>query len=259
MLIGLWSQPVLAGPAPRPTTPRNAQARKHYERAVELLKAGDHEGAAKEAEAAFEIEKHDFTLYVWSQAERQLDNCVRSVELSNEVIRMTKDEGLADYATESNAWCANRLADIAREAEEEAEAAAAAEEELEAEPEPETPPPPPIQPWYRDPVGGVLVGVGGLGVLGGGALLVTAAILDPTKAADYGTFDERRALQPKLLLAGGITAGVGVAIGTAGAVRWALVARKNKRLEQERATQARIQLVPWIDGRRAGVVFSGRF
>ena len=43
----------------------------------------------------------------------------------------------------------------------------------------------------------------------------------------------------------------------AGGVRWGLVARKNKR--DAAATQARVRVGPWVDGRRAGVVLSGRF
>ena len=253
VLLGLWSLPALAAPP----KPKNAKARKHFDRAVELFEAEDYDGAAREAEAGYAIEKHEWVLYIWAQAERKRHNCIESVELYNEFIEMTDNENAKENALKAKALCAEELAELARKAEEEA---AAAEEEAEDEPDPEpvvTSPSPP-RPWYRDPVGGVLVGVGGAGVLAGTSLLIAAAILDPTKASDYGTFDERRALQPRLLIAGGITAGVGVAIGAAGAVRWVLVARKNKQRAQA-GGQARLGAAPWIDGRRAGVVLSGRF
>lgn len=252
--MALWAMPALAAPP----KPKNAKARKHFDRAVELYTEQDYDASVDEAKAGYEIEEHESLLFIWAQAERQRHNCIEAVDLFNEFIEATTDEAMKENALKAKAICAEELAELARKAEEEAAAAAAAaEDEEEQEPEPVVAPPPPPRPWYRDPVGGALVGVGGAGLLAGGSLLVAAAVLDPTKASDYGTFDERRALQPKLLIAGGITAGVGVAIAAAGGVRWALVARKNER--EAASPQARVRAAPWIDGRRAGVVLSGRF
>ncbi|MEX1365528.1 MAG: hypothetical protein AB1Z98_20540, partial [Nannocystaceae bacterium] len=82
------------------------------------------------------------------------------------------------------------------------------------------------------------------------------------KAPDYGTFQDRSVARPRLLLAGGITAGIGVALGVAGTVRWVLLARKGGGSTGHGPPQGRwtrMRAAPWADGRRAGVVFSGRF
>src|SRR4029079_600085 len=125
------------------------------------------------------------------------------------------------------------------------EEAAAEEAEAEDEPPPPTvPPPKPPTPWYRDPLGDALVGVGGAAVLAGAAMLISAAVLDPDAAGDYGSFDERRKLRPKLLLAGGLTAGIGALLGAGGAVRWVLLPKKNK---DTAPAAARIELGPLLD------------
>jgi tetratricopeptide (TPR) repeat protein len=242
-----------------PLKPKNAKARKHFEQAVELYKAEDFDGAASEANQGLAIEDHESLLFILAQAERQRGNCVEAVELFTKFIETTQSDDMRENALTAKALCAEELAEAARQAElarEQAEQAAA-EAAAAAEPlPPTTPPPEPLKPWYRDPLGGVLVGVGGAGVLAGGALLITAVVLDPDAASDYGTFDERRRLRPKLLLAGGLTAGIGALIGAGGAVRWVLVAKKNK----DRApAAARVELGPWLDRRRAGVVLRGRF
>lgn len=241
-----------------PLKPKSSKARQHFERAIELYKAEDFDGAATEANAGLAIEEHESLLFILAQAERQRGNCVEAVEIFTKFIDMTQSDDMRQNALTAKALCAEELAEIARKAEEERLAAeqAAAEAEREKEPSPVVPPPKPTKPWYRDPLGDALVGVGGAAVLAGGAVLITAAVLDPDAAGDYGTFDERRRLRPKLLLAGGLTAGIGALIGAGGAVRWVLLAKKNK---DTAPASARFELGPWLDRRRTGVVLTARF
>lgn len=242
-----------------PLKPKSSKARGHFDKAVELYKTEDYDGAAAEANAGLAIEEHESLLFILAQAERQRGNCVEAVEIFTKFIGMTQSDDMRQNALTAKALCAEELAEIARKAEEERLAAerAAAEAAQQDEPPPPTAPlPKPERPWYRDPLGGALVGVGGAAVLAGGAVLITAAVLDPDAAGDYGTFDERRRLRPKLLLAGGLTAGIGALIGAGGAVRWALLAKKNK---DTAPASARFELGPWLDRRRAGVVLRARF
>lgn len=241
-----------------PLKPKSSKARQHFEEAIRLYKAEDFDGAAAEANAGLAIEEHESLLFILAQAERQRGNCVEAVEIFTKFIDMTQSDDMRQNALTAKALCAEELAEIARKAEEERLAAeqAAAEAAAEAAPPPVVPPPKAEKPWYRDPLGGALVGVGGAAVLAGSAVLISAAVLDPDAAGDYGTFDERRRLRPKLLLAGGLTAGIGALIGAGGAVRWVLLAKKNK----DRApASARFELGPWLDRRRAGVVLRARF
>lgn len=254
-LVGSLSLVVHAAP---PLKPKNPKARAHYEKAIELYNAEDFDAAAEEANAGLVIEEHETLLFILAQAERQRGNCVEAVEILTKFIEVTQSEDRRQNGLAVKALCAEELAEIARKAELERQAAEEAEAEAEAAAEP-TPPPPttePVRPWYRDPLGGALVGVGGAAVLAGGAVLVTAAVLDPEAASDYGTFDERRQLRPKLLLAGGLTAGIGALVGVGGAVRWVVLAKKNK---DTAPAAARMELGPWLDRERAGVVIRGRF
>jgi tetratricopeptide (TPR) repeat protein len=255
--VGLWSMAAQAAPP----KPKNPQARKHFERAVELYKAEDFDAAAAEANRGLELETHEALLFILAQAERQRGNCLEAVEIINRFIEITQSDDARQNALTVKALCAEELAALAKqaeqarlEAEKAAAEAAARQEETKPEPEPEPEPP---RPWYRDPLGGALVGVGGAGLLAGAGVLIAAAVLDPDAAADYGTYAERKKQQPTLLLAGGVTAGVGVLVGVGGAVRWVLVAKKAK--AAPKPTAARIQLAPWIDRERTGVVITGRF
>jgi tetratricopeptide (TPR) repeat protein len=254
-LVGSLSLVAHAAP---PLKPKSSKARAHFEKAIELYKAEDFDAAAAEANAGLAIEEHESLLFILAQAERQRGNCVEAVEILTKFIEMTQSEDGRQNALSVKALCAEELAEIARKAELERQAAEQAEAEADAETEPPPPPPKvePATPWYRDPLGGALVGVGGVAVLAGSAVLITAAVLDPEASSDYGTFDERRQLRPKLLLAGGLTAGLGALVGAGGAVRWVLLAKKNK---DTAPVAARIQFGPWLDRRRAGVVLSGRF
>jgi hypothetical protein len=256
-MVGLWALVAAAAPL----KPKNAQARKHFETAVELYKAEDFEGAVAEANKGLAIEDHESLLFILAQAERQRGNCVEAVELFTTFIATTQSDDMRQNALTAKALCAEELAELARLAEVAAQQAAAEAEVEPTPPPPEPPPPPPPPPWYRDPLGGALVGVGGAAVLAGGAVLISAVVLDPDDAGDYGTFVERRELQPTLVLAGGITAGVGALLGAGGAVRWALVAKRNRKAAAATAapSTARLGLGPWLDGRRAGVVLTGRF
>jgi hypothetical protein len=241
-----------------PLKPKSAKARQHFEDAIELYKAEDFDGAAAAANAGLAIEEHESLLFILAQAERQRGNCVAAVEIFTKFVAMTQSDDMRQNALTAKALCAEELAEIARKAEEERLAAeqAAAEAEPEEPPPPVVPPPKPAKPWYRDPLGGALVGGGGAAVLAGSAVLITAAVLDPDAAGTYGTFDERRRLRPTLLLAGGLTAGVGALVAAGGAVRWVLLAKKNK---DTAPASARFELGPWLDRRRTGVMLRARF
>lgn len=252
-MIGMWSTVAAAAPL----KPKNSKARKHFDAAVELYKNEDYDGAVDEATRGLELEEHESLLFILAQAQRQQGNCIEAVEAFTKFIETTSSDDMRQNALTAKALCAEELAEIARQAElaaAEAEAAAAAVAAAQEAPEP--PPPPPPKPWYRDPLGGALVGAGGAGVLAGGALFISAAVLDPDRATVYGTYDERSRQQPKLLLAGGITAGVGVLLAAGGSVRWVLVAKRNKATAPP---VARMQLGPWLDRRRAGASFRVRF
>lgn len=257
LVVGLGASVALAAPPPMP---KNAKARKHFDAAVERYTEQDFDGAVEQANKGLAIEEHESLLFILAQAERQRGNCVEAVAGYTRFIELTESEDMRQNALTAKALCAEELAELARQAELAAQQAEA-EAETEPEPEPVAPPPPPPTPWYRDPLGGALVGVGGAGVIAGVAVVAAgAAQRSKLEAApDYEAFVEQLEVQRRLYIAGGITAGVGALVAGGGVVRWVLVAKQAKQEQANAAATARVRLGPWVDGRRAGVVLSGRF
>lgn len=108
-------------------------------------------------------------------------------------------------------------------------------------PPPVEPSPPPVEPavvaapadqprWYRDPLGGVLVGVGAAAAVTGGALLgVSYASADvPPDESERG-YDDRSTSVRRLSIAGISMLAAGGALLIGGTIRYALVARGHKR------------------------------
>ncbi|MEM9453938.1 MAG: hypothetical protein AAGF11_07150 [Myxococcota bacterium] len=263
LVIGLGvSISFSAAAAAAPYQPRNGKARKHFNAAIEAYQAQDYDKAVAEANKGLAIEEHESLLFVLAQSERQRGDCVAAVELYSRFVEVTQSEANRENAREAKALCAEELAEEARQAQLQAELESQIEElELEPEPEPEPKPEPVSRPWYRDPLGGVLVGVGGVAVLGGGATLLAAAVLVPGRAPDYGEFKRRLDLRPQLLTAGGVTAGVGVLLAAGGALRWGLLARKAKQTPGDTSARvtARVTVAPWLSGPPLGLTLHGRF
>ncbi|MEM6996487.1 MAG: hypothetical protein AAF721_38640, partial [Myxococcota bacterium] len=93
--------------------------------------------------------------------------------------------------------------------------------------------PPAPRPWFRDPLGDVLVGVGVAAAVTGGAL-VGVAYRDAggaESAGDDRAFGQALDRAQTLERAGAVTLGIGGALIIGGVVRWALVARAAKRTQ----------------------------
>lgn len=184
-------------------------------------------------------------LYTRAQAERRAGRCEDAIALYEEFLE-TKP--------------AEKAQELARKYIEECRALLPPEPEPEPVPEPEPDPvddpttddrvgpeppivddPPPPKPWYRDPWGDALVGIGVVAATAGGAM-VGVAYRDANAADDASddrAFGQELDRAQTLERAGAITLGVGAALLVGGVVRWAVVGAKSKR-------QAR--LVPYPGG-----------
>ncbi len=100
------------------------------------------------------------------------------------------------------------------------------------EPSPSFPPPAPPRPWYRDPWGGALVGLGLAGAAAGGVLVgVGFRRADAaSNASDDRAFGDEIDDAQTLSTAGGAVLGVGGALLIGGVVRWIVVARSTERV-----------------------------
>lgn len=225
---------------------------------------GEYAEAADKIEAAYLIEPAPALLYPWAQAERSRGNCRTAVDLYQQFIDTGPDEAIAAQAQENIDRCREQLAaedlEIEEDEEEEDHDDDIVEEVL-AEPAPLVDPEPTaavpptadeLRPWYKDPVGGVLLGVGlggvavGLGLYGGASSAAKSAS-DEDSNQDYA---DRRQRATALRNGSIVAISIGGALVIGAAVRYALQSRKAKRSD----------LTGWLDPRGgAGLVWTGRF
>ncbi len=193
---------------------------------AELIRAGDYVGAAAAFERQYEETGDPALLFGQAQALRRAGDCRTAITVFERFVATDPPAADVEAANDAIAACREILDDA------EAPAAALAT--------PPTPPPDPApapaRPWYRDPAGGVLVGIGlALAVTGAGLFGASYARLDqrPSSEADYE--DRRRVVNAMwgsglgLLAAGG-------ALVVGGAIRWGIVARTR--------THGRVAFVP---------------
>lgn len=248
----VYSSPALA-------MPKNREAASKLEEGLSLYRNEDYAGAAEAFEQGYAIEPDATFLYTWAQAERLRGNCTEAVNLYTRFIETSPPEVQIAAAQDGKARCADTLA------QETATRAQVEEDELDeladsiAEPAPTTPAPAasstpsrdeaePPEPWQRDPAAGALVGVGAVGLGAGVGLLIGAAVIRPATYAEAQTYKRR---SRSLSVAGGVTLGVGAVLLLAGAIRYGVLARRQRSTE--------MVVAPSFDGQTGSVVWSGRF
>ena len=186
-------------------------------------------------------------------------------DVNSMVYDIMNDKQRKDYEEFLETKPAEEAQELARKYIEECRALLPPEPEPAPEPEPEPDPvgdpttddpsagpeppiidePPAAKPWYRDPWGDALVGIGVAAAAAGGAM-VGVAYRDANAAdgaPDDRAFGQELDRAQTLERAGAITLGVGAALLVGGVVRWAVVGAKSNR---------RARLVPQAGG--AGIV-----
>ena len=173
-------------------------------------------------------------LYTRAQAERRAGRCKDAIALYEEFLETEPAE---------------KAQELARKYIEECRALLPPEPEPEPEPQPDPigdpttddpvvgpePPivdePPTAKPWYRDPWGDALVGIGVVAAAAGGAMVGVAyrGANAADDAPDDRAFGQELDRAQTLERAGAITLGVGAALLVGGVVRWAVVGAKGKR------------------------------
>lgn len=256
--------------APDETQLRDPEAQAAFEAAQAAFEAKDYAAASAELERAFMLEPKNHLLYPWAQAERNRGRCDSAIDLYEKFIDGGAQQRMVEAAQQNIERCRAEL---------EAKAA-----ETSAEQEPVTPPPRPVEeerppprpvadvpeptdrPVGRDVVGGVLVGVGGAAVITGAVLLGIAS----KRAKAVGDADDNEAYLDARqgatkLNRGGIAVLVtGGVLVSAGAIRYGLLARKQKTARDDAAAfrrdawARRDGSVFWIPG-GGGVSFATRF
>lgn len=211
-----------------------SDAASELETAVALYEEGKFEEAARAFRKAFAIEPSPRYLYAWAQAERESGNCSAAVDLYQQFIEQGASEGGVAAAEENISRCEAQLQQEAsrraREEEEEEERRRA----LEAASQKQN------RPWYLDPLGGSLVGVGMGGLVAGGVLLGLAGAEAGSSQETVQDFRDSLERERNLWIAGAVVAGVGGVLVAGGVVRWFVVKNGQGR------EQARLRLAPTL-------------
>ncbi|MCA9711789.1 MAG: hypothetical protein KDK70_38490 [Myxococcales bacterium] len=237
----------------------NPEAQAKLAEAQQAFADEDFDAAAAAVEAAYLIEPEPMLLYPWAQAERSRGNCAAAIELYQRFLDSEPPEQVAGPARENMARCQEQVDAESEEIIEDDESDVV--DEVLAEPtEPESTPTqqddrPKAKAWYKDPVGGVLVGVGVVGV-GVGAGLMGAGASAAKGAADQDShmdYLDQRDRATSLRNGGAVALSIGAVLVLGGIVRYAIVAKKSK----EGATAWRV--APTAGRRLVGVTFGRRF
>lgn len=190
------------------------------DRAEAAYESGNYADAAEAFGAAYAADPDPRLLYAQAQATRLADNCEDAIPLYDQFIEVSNDPDAIDSATTNRDACKETVA--------------------RRPPPPPTvavPPPsdalattdePPPRRWYRDPVGGALVGAGAGAVVLGVVLrqLATRRSSDAITAENEGGFESNLQAARALNGTGLVFLGVGATAVVAGVVRWIVVATR---------------------------------
>jgi hypothetical protein len=234
--------------APAFAVPKNAKAKAAFQEGIAAYGKQDYAGAAEAFGRSFGLEEDIETLFAWAQAERQAEHCDKAVELYRKLLSAKLPDANRQVVTEKMAECLKIIA-------------AKEPPPVEPTPDPEPPkvdkeeirkPPPAAEgkSRWRDPLGGVLVGAGAIGLGVGGFFLVKShgAAADSKSATDHATALDLKDKAKSQGQIGVIAAAAGGALLVGGIVRYAT--RKSER-------DSVVSM--WLTPDAAGVVALGRF
>ena len=237
-------------------SPKDEQARQLYNEGLEASNEQDWDRAVDRFQASFEIEENPLSLFGLAQATRHTAGCRDAVPLYKRFMRMVPEGSQPyDYAREALVDCATEMAETEDDPD--------PDENVDVDPV--TPPPDPEQdpieddpprnkkdrPWHRDPLGGVLVGVGAATAAAGGTVMIVAEVQNNQQAENYGMLEDRLDRIKVMRIAGGVVLGVGGALLIGGVVRWAVLGAKQNR--------GRTAVVPAVGPGHAGFTLFRRF
>lgn len=198
---------------------------------------GHYQEAADAFARAYQRDPQIAYLYARAQAERLANHCEVAIELYERFLATEPDTTAELEARRNIAKCRSQL-ELERTPTEPTEPAPSDDSSTlvpavaDSRPSDQSPP----RPWYRDPWGGTLTGLGGVALITGvglyGGALVTAGDAKDAASVDlYGQRIERAMVMGR--------AGIGVivtgsALVLAGAIRWGVVSRRSAKTAETR-------------------------
>jgi hypothetical protein len=249
----LLSLSLALGPAKILDDPK---AQKLFDEAQKAFGEKDFATASDKLERAYLIEPAPELLYPWAQAERNLDRCESAIDLYEKFIDTKPNERMVAAAQQNIDRCKEQLS---ANKPDEPPPVPDPGSDAETAPRDDTPPKndggakdEPKTNVGRDPAGAVLVSLGAAGVIAGAALLGVAskqAKKTGNDGNDNTTYLDMRRTALIQRNAGIAVLTIGGALIVAGAIRYGLLARKQKRAD----------VGVWIDRTSASFSVSARF
>ncbi len=221
LALALAPAPVAAPPAGETAAPA---ADDPAARAAEHFSNGEFLEAAEAFEEAFAKTGDPALVFGRAQALRRAGNCAAAIDEFERFIALDPPASDIEEAEKVIDAC-RRVLDVDAKA-----------DTPPPQPKPQ-PPPPPRRPWHRDPAGIALVTTGLVFAAIGGGLLGGAYGRAGDRSGEGETSWESRTNSVRVLSTSGYALiGTGAALLIAGAIRWAIVARKARKPDSRTAT-----------------------
>lgn len=204
--------------------PKGAASKAAFDKGVAAYTKGDYAGASDQLGKSYDLEPDVETLFAWAQTERKLEHCEKANTLYAKLLDTDMPAANKTVVREKFDECQKILATRVPKPEPKPEPIVTPSPTPAAGPiaRPAPLPPPPSEEgraWWKDPVGGALVGAGLVGVGVGTVFLVQGRAADKDKATamTYGEFqslEDRAASRGKLgtgvMIGGGVVLAAGV-------------------------------------------------
>ncbi len=183
---------VVFAASPALAAPKGGEARVQFDRGVAAYTKGDYATATEALGASFVLEPDPETLFAWAQTERKLGHCDRAIDLYGKLLEMDLPAENKQAVQAQIDECKVILAEQQPTAAE--PVAPASPPPVVTEPQPVSSPPEPApegRTWWKDPIGGALVGAGAAGIGLGVVFLVQArsAFHDKDTAMTYSEYE----------------------------------------------------------------------
>lgn len=223
--------------SPASAAPKNAAAKKLFDKGVAAFTKGDYAAAATALSESYAKEKDVETLFAWAQSERKQNHCSNAVELYNQLLAFDLPAENKTAIQGQISECKDIL-DKEKPVSDSRPPTSAPEQEKPAEPVAQAEAPPPPEPeagrrkpeagegghaWWKDPLGDTLV-IGGVVALGfGTVMMVSASSASSSKdtAGMYSVYSDDVNTAHDRGLYGVIGLGVGGALVVGGIIRFA--------------------------------------
>jgi hypothetical protein len=210
---GMLAAALVVGAVTAHAAPKKKDARAHFDRGVAAYTKGDYAAAVEALGMSFAIEKDPETLFAWAQTERKLGHCPTAIELYKQLLTMKMPAANKQAVQVQIRECSDIIAaDQKPNPDKTVDAKPVEQKHIEQEPVEPKPVEPVsvttesvetapaqdvtvVQPeqrsWWKDPIGGVLVGAGAIGIGLGVVFIVQARAADSDKnqAASYPEYE----------------------------------------------------------------------